>query len=188
MSSSARLLRWVEKKFLAPIYDARYAPEYTARGAFIGLLLALTPTVGIQIPVLMFIWPLVHRYAPRWDFNLLVAIAWTFVTNVFTVPLFYYLFIVTGRILLGRWENLNSFEIFAAKLPALDTSESPWYELLYDNMVSIIDQFGLPLFLGCVPWSLLGAILGYKACLLLIAKRRQSEGTWPHSPQAGNEE
>ncbi len=51
-----------------------------------GLAVALTPTIGVQMPVVLLLWLGVRRLRPAWDFNLLVARAWTWLISVATMP------------------------------------------------------------------------------------------------------
>ena len=83
-----------------------------------GLGVALTPTVGVQIPAVFLLWVLIRYLRPAWEFNLVVAVVWTTLTNVFTMGPVYYVFLVTGRILMGRWDKLRGFDVFREKLNA----------------------------------------------------------------------
>ena len=59
-----------------PLLHAHHAPEYTARGLAVGMLVALTPTFGAQIAIVMAIWTILKVVRPAWDFNAVVASAW----------------------------------------------------------------------------------------------------------------
>ena len=56
------LRRMLRYRLLVPLLRAKHPPEYTARGVFIGLLVAMTPTVGVQMPICLVTW-LVLRIA-----------------------------------------------------------------------------------------------------------------------------
>ena len=83
------LSRIVHGKLIAPLRRSRHTPEYTARGVLVGLLVALTPTVGVQMPIVFGIWLALRKMYPGWDFNVVVALAWTWVTNAVTAPFVY---------------------------------------------------------------------------------------------------
>ena len=70
-----RLTRLIRYRLIIPILRARRAPEYTARGVFVGIAFGLTPTIGIQIGIVIVLWSLMKSILPRWDFNLIVALA-----------------------------------------------------------------------------------------------------------------
>ncbi len=142
----SRLLRY---RLLIPILRSRHPPEYTARGVSVGLAVALTPTIGVQMPVVFMLWIGVRRLRPAWDFNLLVALAWIWLTNVVTMPLIYYLFLVTGRDLLGRWEKIRDLSTFNERFSgALDTGAGG-LETLWVYTQRLVEQLGCP---RCLAW------------------------------------
>jgi uncharacterized protein (DUF2062 family) len=167
-----RIRRLLLRRLIAPLMRGHYAPEYTARGTAVGLLVAFTPTVGIQLPMVFLLWVLIRFLRPAWEFNMVVALAWTWVTNVFTMAPVYYVFLVTGRIMLGRWDKLRGFEVFQQKLQASLVVNADPLQTLWIYMVKLVEQFGLPLWLGSIPWSLLFAWIGYRWSLRLVISIR----------------
>ena len=157
---------------MVPILRARNRPHHTARGVLIGVFVALTPTVGGQIALVSLFWVLFRFISRRWDFNYLVAVAWTGLTNVVTVAPFYFAFVVTGWLMLGRWDRLESYDQFTQELTASLVEDATWYESMWVYTVNLFDQFGLPLFLGSLPWATIGGIAGYKWTLKLISTYR----------------
>jgi len=167
------LARLIRHRLVIPIVRSRHPPEYTARGVMVGLAVALTPTVGIQMPVVFLVWLLMHRFRRAWDFNLLVALAWTWLTNVFTAPPIYYMFLVTGRLMLGRWDRIRDYDTFSARLGSTLNAEVGWFETLWVYMHDLFEKFGAPMFVGALPWALLGSWLGYRWTLGLIRRMRE---------------
>ena len=148
----------------------------------VGLAFAFTPMVGAQMPIVAAIWFIVHRFFPRWDFNLLPALAWTWVTNVFSAPIAYYLFLVTGRAMLGRFDN-EGFDSFQSSVAATN-EEVGWLESLWVGTVNLFDQFGVPMFVGCIPWAILMGWAGYWFSLkLIIRTRRRRDARRKVSPE-----
>lgn len=139
----------------------------------VGLGVALTPTVGIQMPVVFLVWLFVRRFRRAWDFNLVVALAWTLLTNVFTAPPFYYLFLVTGRLMLGRWDRIRDYETFSERLSNSLDVEAGWLETLWVYSYNLFEKFGAPMFLGSLPWAVLCGWLGYLWTLRLIRRVRE---------------
>ncbi len=113
-----RIKRKLRRRLIAPMFSSRKSPEYAARGVLFGVFFAFTPLVGVQIAILIGIWTAVRAFAPRYDFNLIVAIAWVWVTNVFTVPPIYFGFIVTGQMMLGRWDEPIGYSAYTSRLDA----------------------------------------------------------------------
>lgn len=167
-----RLWRLTYLRMVVPILRARNRPHHTARGVLIGVFVALTSTVGVQIALVSLFWVLFRFFNRRWDFNYLVAVAWTGLTNVVTVAPFYFAFVVTGWLMLGRWDDLESYEQFTQELTASLEVDATWYESFWVYTINLFDQFGLPLFLGSLPWAVMGGIAGYKWTLKLISAYR----------------
>ncbi len=149
-----------------------HAPEYIARGAGIGLFVSFTPTVGIQIPILIGLRVVLKGV---WPYHLPIALLTTLPTNALTIPFLYYLYVVTGRILLGRTENLRGFEVFTARLDRTGMDHLPWYESLWQSAYTLLSEFGLPLFVGSLPWAVAVGVGGYYFTLKIVSKRRQDE-------------
>ena len=142
----------------------------------IGLMVALTPTVGAQMPIVFLIWLGVRRFRREWDFNVVVAMAWTWVTNVATAPPLYYLYIVTGRTLMGRWDRVRDYDTFASRLMETLDEDTGWFEVTWMYAVNLVDKFGVPLFVGCIPWVILGSWVGYRwSQRFIIGVRRARE-------------
>ena len=104
-------------KLLVPMKRSPHPPEYTARGVGIGIFWALTPLIPGQMYLVFMTW-LALRWSKRTDFNVLIALAWVWTTNVFTMGPVYYTFYVTGEILLGRWSGMTGYSDFAGEWEA----------------------------------------------------------------------
>lgn len=150
----------------------RHSPEHAARGVSIGVLVAMTPTVGVQMPIVALLWFAVRAAFPVWDFNLIAALAWTWVTNIFTVPPVYYLFYLTGRLMMGVGGPGHGFDSFSAILEETLSADAGWFETLWIYTLGLFRRFGVPMFVGCLPWALLSAWLGYRWSLGLIVRLR----------------
>ena len=169
-SSMNRLKRGYIRRLILPLFRGEHPPEYTARGVFIGLFIALTPTVGVQMPACLLLWGLAKALKPQWDFNVVVAMAWTWVTNIFTLAPFYYLFLITGRVMLGDWDSLSGYQDFVQRLDASLAVEADWLATLWVYLVNLFREFGVPMFIGSLPWAILFSILGYRWSLNLTRK------------------
>ena len=156
-----RFSKMLHEQLVVPLLRSRHPPEFTARGVFVGLLVALTPTVGVQMVVVFGMWAVVRRVYTPWDFSLVVALAWTWVSNVFTAPPLYYLYIVTGRMLMGHWGDLQGYSVFTERLAGTLPRDAGWLEAAWLYAVNLFEVFGVPMFVGCVPWMILGAWAGY---------------------------
>ena len=101
--------------------------------------------------------------------------AWIWVTNVFTLGPIYYGFVLTGQILLGRWDEPLGYESFTSRLDALlaGNPDAGWLEEFWLGTVSILDAFGLPLFVGCLPWAIGFAWFGYFWAIRFVRRRNE---------------
>ena len=166
-----KLQRLTVRNLVLPLFRSKHTPEFTARGAAIGLAIAMTPLVGMQMPLTLLSWVLIRTLNKNWDFNLPVALAYNWVTNVLTLAPFYYVFFITGRLMMGEWEALTGFTAFCAQLQASLAEELIWYQTIWVYSMELFKSFGVPMFIGCLPWMMLSAWLGYRYTLKLIMRR-----------------
>ncbi len=167
------VLRLLRYRLIIPILRGQSPPEQTARGVLVGLVCAMTPLVGIQMILVALVWAVQRVVAPDWRFNIIVAMAWTWVTNVFTVPLVYYVFLVTGRLMLGRFESSLGFSNFEEKLEEILNIGGGGLMAVWDITVAMVDLWGVPLFIGCLPWAILCGFVGYKWSLSFQEARQR---------------
>lgn len=164
-----RLLRY---RLVVPVLRGKHEPEHTARGVMFGLMAAMTPTVGVQMPLVLALWLALRVVNRSWDFNLLVAMAWTWVTNILTVPPIYYTFLLTGQIMMGRWGQDNGYGEFQRRLGELLRTDTDIFETMWIYVVGIFDLWGVPMFVGCVPWAIVFSWLGYRWSLNMVRRFR----------------
>lgn len=160
------------RRLLVPLFRGQHPPEFTARGAMVGLAVAFTPLVGVQMPIVFAIWLMVRYCTPRYDFNLVVGLAWTWISNVVTLPPIYYVFLVTGQLILGHWDEVGGFGAFSEALAASSTEASTFLESLWAGTKALFEAFGVPMFVGCVPWIFVMGWVGYKASYSVILNVR----------------
>lgn len=157
-SFSQKLGRLLKLKLVMPILRLKHPPEYKARGVAVGLVWAMTPLVGIQMWLVFITWIFLKK-AFHWHFSLGLAIAWTWVTNVFTLPPVYYIFYATGQIMqsqeVAAYQNLKKLisETFLNDLSFLEQ----W--VLFFKL--LVKDWGFSMAIGCLPWAFLFGILGY---------------------------
>ncbi len=149
-----------------------HTPEYLARGSFVGLFIAFTPTVGFQIVMVLAVWAAVRALRPAWTFSPTLAVAWTFTSNVVTVPPIYYAFYVTGRLALGRWSEARGFDAFVAQFENAMGSGGGWLTAMWRDLIGLFDVFGTPMIVGCVPWAILFGVIGYVWTARFVTRRR----------------
>ena len=177
-SETSEQLRWWQrpvKAFRRWYYDLRglilqQPPEFAARGAAIGMFAAFTPTIGIQIPIIIGFWMAIRRY---WNFSLAISIACTFITNFATAFPIYYVFLVTGRIMQGAWDDLNGYDAFADRLSRMLPEDAGTWELIWVSLNNIMSTYGIAMVLGSLPWAISIGALTYFVVLRYGRMRRQ---------------
>jgi uncharacterized protein len=168
------LIRLFRYRLVIPLLRGKNPPVHTARGVLVGLMCAMTPLVGVQMAMVAAVWAVQRTVAPEWRFNVVVAMGWTWITNIFTLPPIYYLFLVTGRLMLGRWEESLGFSAFSTKLEEILSIGGDGLTAAWAITVAMVDLWGLPMFLGCVPWAILSGWIGYAWSLRFVTRRREA--------------
>ena len=119
----------------------------------------MNPFVGIQMALVGAFWTLQKLFLPRWKFNLIAALAWTWVTNIFTVPIVYYIFLITGRLMLGRWKELLGFDEFAQRLEKILSIGGGGVTAVWDITIAMVALWGIPFFIGFIPWAIISGLI-----------------------------
>lgn len=165
----------VKRRLIAPMLRGHQEPEYFARGSAIGLFVAFTPSVGVQIPLTVGIWTVTRMLLPKWDFHLGLACAWTLLTSLATIPVLYPLFILTGHLMLGQWEGVNELQVLTNQLQANWSEEISGIDSLWQQFQQLWALFGLPLFIGSLPWGIGLGWIGYLWTIWFVVRRRRKK-------------
>ncbi len=181
-SLGERIRRWARYRFIVPLKRSRHPPDYVARGVGVGLFWAMTPTIGVQMACVLLHWLAVRRIG-RWEFNVIHAMAWTWVTNVAVMFPVYYMFYVTGQVLLGRWHDLTGYHGFLALWGTTFGTGDGGERIVsgieifltyFDVIIVIIGDWGLAMIVGCVPYAVVAAWLGYRWSLGIVTLHRRA--------------
>jgi uncharacterized protein len=165
LTSAARAIRY---RLIIPLFRSPHPPEYTARGIAVGVFWGFTPLVGAQSLIIAGLWLAARRL--RWEFSLLQGLAWSWVSNVFTMLPLYYLFYLTGMLLLGDAQEAAGYHAFLTLWQRASEGEPEPHFLR--QVVLSFRVLGVPALLGCLPWAIGGGWIAY-AWSLRIATRRQ---------------
>ena len=99
-----------------PLIRSQKPAEYKAKGVAVGLAWAMTPLVGIHMWLVFMTWVIWKKFSPK-GFSLTLGLAWTWVTNVFTMVPAYYMFYVTGQLMMGRFDSKRKEKYVPCSLP-----------------------------------------------------------------------
>lgn len=139
-------------------------------GVAIGLFVGLTPTMGIQMYIVAAIW-MFCRYVIRFHFNLPVGVALVWITNPVTVIPIYYLFLLTGSIVLQA-EDILSFKHFEEEFTLIAEQEGAWNSIVEGTRFLLVD-LGWPMLVGGLCYAVPFAIVGYFTTRFGLTRYRQ---------------
>jgi len=147
-----RLSRLVYLRLIIPLRRSSHPPEYTARGVAVAVFWAFTPLIPIQSYLLGLTWLIARRF-PQTEFNLLVSLAWIWVTNAFTMIPIYFVFYVSGQFLLGQWDGFVGYAAFAEQWRSIIDHSDGFLELSKAVVQLLFRQQGIFLAIGCLPYA-----------------------------------
>jgi hypothetical protein len=91
---------------------------------------------------------------------------------VFTAAPCYYLFFLTGQILLGRWDDLSGYDSFVQTFTATMAAETGLLDALMALGKLVVLEWGLTMWVGALPWATLFGWLGYRLSLRFVIAYR----------------
>jgi len=168
-SALTRLIRY---RLHIPLIRSPHPPEYTARGVMMGLIWAFIPLFGVQMGGVLLTWTISTRLL-NWHFALLPALAFIWVTNIFTIVPTYYVYYVTGQAMLGHWSEIAGYKAFAALFASTAPPDAGFFEAVWAWVQTLLTYWGVPIVLGSIPWTILMGWLGYRVSLKLIRAYRE---------------
>ena len=77
--------------------------------------------------------------------------------------------------MLGTFDEVLSFEAFSAALGTTSNNGGSYLEYFTAGMVHVLETFGLPLFVGCIPWSILVGVLTYLLATRIVTRGNPSQ-------------
>ncbi|MBP5343914.1 MAG: DUF2062 domain-containing protein [Alphaproteobacteria bacterium] len=156
----SNIARLVKMKLVIPLLRSSHPADFKARGVAVGMGWAMTPLVGIQMTLVMMTWVFFKKVLKK-DFSIPLALAYTWVTNVFTMLPIYYIFYVSGQLMLGHWDDISGYTQLQEILRDTFMSELSFSEkwLLFFKL--LLQDWGLAMIVGCLPWVVAGAWVGY---------------------------
>ena len=162
-----RLLRM---KLVIPLIRSPHPPAFKARGVAVGLAWAMTPLVGIQMWAVFVTW-LGARKIFKWDFSLALGLAWTWVTNVFTMIPCYYIFYVTGQLMRWDIQNIGGYAKLSHILHDTFLSDLGFLDKWVLFLKLMVQDYGISMMIGCLPWLIGVSVSGYYLTLKFEQKR-----------------
>ena len=178
-----RMKRRSRLKLLIPLRRSPHSAEYSARGVAVGMFWALTPLVGIQMYLCLMTW-FAAKLSKDWEFSLVISFAWTWVTNVFTMLPIYYVFYVTGQIMMGQWNDITGYATFLHSWHTAFTANNGFWHAILELIGMLARELGISMLIGCLPYAILGTWLSYSLSLKYIRRPPPQEVSKAHAKGA----
>lgn len=166
-----RFQRLVRYRLGIPLLRSQHTPEHTARGVAVGMVWAMTPFFGLQMAMTFVTWTLA-RYLFGWNFSLIAGLAWTWTTNAFTVLPAFYLFYVTGQVMLGRFDDITGYHAFGDVWQASMADGQSFWGSIVDLSTQLVSDMGWPLLIGSIPWAIVSGFVAFYLSLAFIQRYR----------------
>jgi uncharacterized protein (DUF2062 family) len=156
-----RLMRY---RLVIPVFRSAHSPEYTARGVANGVFWGLTPTVGLQSLEILATWS-IGRLVGK-PSSLLQAMIWVWVNNPVTMIPMYYAFYLTGLWMVGQGGAAEGYGAFVDLFTT--NAQLTWWA----RLLGIIRAIGVPIFIGCLPYAIVGAAVSYRWAVGAVRRRK----------------
>lgn len=155
-----KLGRLIKYRLLIPLVRSQHPPEYKARGVAVGMAWAMTPLVGIQMWLVLMTWAFLRKVF-KWHFSLPLALAYTWVSNVFTLVPIYYGFYVTGQIMRGNGAHIQGYKNLKQIIETTFLSDYDFYQKWALFFKLLLKDWGVSMAIGCIPWAIVFGIGSY---------------------------
>lgn len=164
----------IYEKLIRPVFNADDTPESIALACAVGMFVALTPTVGIQMPVAIFIGTLINKYTRR-QMNNIVGAAMCWVSNPLTFVPMYYGYLWLGWTLMGRdTSSLLSLSAWQTRLTSYITTTSPsTLDYVKGFFLAGLGELAAPMWLGSIIIAVVISIPTYPIALRLVRAFQQ---------------
>lgn len=155
-----KLGRLIKYRLLIPLVRSPHPPEYKARGVAVGMAWAMTPLVGIQMWLVFMTWAFLRK-AFKWHFSLPLALAYTWVSNVFTLVPIYYGFYYTGQIMRGNWGHIRGYDSLKHIIETTFLADYDFVQKWALFFKLLLKDWGVSMAIGCIPWAIVFGVGSY---------------------------
>ena len=154
-----RLRRWARS-----ILHARGSPEAVALGVAIGVFVAMTPTLGVQMIIAAFLATLLGA-------SRVPAVLMVYISNPLTAVPIYSLCYNMGAAVLEFWFGLNTPGWGAARAKFAILAERGFFGRLL-GIIQMSGRLAIPLWTGSIAMGILGALIAYPMAVRFVKGHR----------------
>lgn len=163
------VVRKINRLFFHHILHADDSPERIAAGAAVGMLVAWTPTVGVQMVIAFTIAAMVRV-------NKVATIPIVWITNPITVvPIYWFNFRFGHMLLTGSWAPDPAIKLKLAEMSHLTISLGMFTKAYWTDMFDLFVSIGWPLWIGSVFSGVFLAAITYLATKWTIVNYREKK-------------
>ncbi len=166
------------ERIIKPVIISVSPIDEIALGAGIGVFIAFTPTVGIQMWIVFLIW-LFLRYILGIRFDLIVGTALVWISNPFTIFFMYYGFLATGLFahsVLGIEAISLSYHTFYTRFyETLNNQDNSFFYTIIEGSKFLFFELGLPMLVGSLFFAIPSSILSYILTQRLLLRYRKKK-------------
>lgn len=180
--------RWrrIRHFIVVKVLHADDSPHRIALGVAIGLFIAWTPTVGLQMLLAL-------AAAAVLRANKIIPVALVWITNPVTLVPIYYVNWVIGRMIVPGDDNLRMNEAYI-RLQALVKHSPNFFDLILEpgtwkQIGTLIFEMGIELWIGSFALGMLLAIAGYFSTLhgVMYYRERRRQQREQRQPRTSND-
>ena len=153
-----KIKRICRYRLIIPLLRSPHPPKYKALGVSVGVAWAMTPFVGIQMYLVFMTWLIMKKIFKR-DFSLVLGLAYTWITNVFTMIPIYYAFYVTGQLMMNR--SVTRYSDLKNTMETVFFGNYTLWEKIMTSFQLVLQDWGLGMAVGCLPWALVFGVGSY---------------------------
>ena len=153
-----KIKRICRYRLIIPLIRSPHPPTYKALGVAVGVAWSMTPLVGIQMYLVFMTW-LAMKKVFRRDFSLPLGLAYTWITNVFTMIPIYYGFYVTGQVMLHR--PVTGYSDLKGTLEEVFFADYTFLQKWVMAFKILLEDWGVGMAVGCLPWALVFGVGSY---------------------------
>ena len=151
------------RMLLRTILQLDDTPHSIALGATVGMWIGMTPTVGIQMALVMIF---VFFTRPFFRFNVMAAIVMVYISNPLTmIPLYWFYYKVGTLFIEGSVTREHLTQTIKS-----DGAPDSW-----DAVLTLLTDLGWPLMLGSVIVATIFSVITYPSMLALVYWFRRTE-------------
>ena len=167
-----KVKRIVKYRLFIPVKRVKLPAVIKARGIAVGMAWAMTPLIGIQMWLVFLTW-IIAKKVFKFDFSLVLGLAFTWVTNVVTMIPVYYLFYITGQVMRGGVIEKSGYYMLVNAVKENFMGDISFLDKWTLIFKVLLNDWGVSMVVGCIPWCIIFTIISYKLAIKYETRRQE---------------